>query len=51
VGGGGFFRTTPLRYRPQYSNPKPLEQTQNWIKLGGKVTSYPRGPSDIALKR
>ncbi|MCR5944284.1 hypothetical protein FG152_26485, partial [Ochrobactrum sp. XJ1] len=25
------------RYRPKYSNPKPLERTQNWIKLGGKV--------------
>ncbi|MFK3968887.1 patatin-like phospholipase family protein, partial [Ensifer adhaerens] len=30
-------RTATRRYRPQYSNPKPLEQTQNWIKLGGKV--------------
>ncbi|SDF58793.1 hypothetical protein SAMN05421750_1171, partial [Agrobacterium pusense] len=32
-------RTTPRRYRPEYSNPKPLERTQNWIKLGGKVTA------------
>ncbi|MBA8801689.1 hypothetical protein FHW77_005446, partial [Agrobacterium sp. RC10-4-1] len=32
-------RTTPRRYRPEYSNPKPLERTQNWIKLGGKVKS------------
>lgn len=21
------------RYRPEYSNPKPPEQTQNWIKI------------------
>ncbi|MGV1918192.1 hypothetical protein ACQZ5M_20910, partial [Rhizobium sp. 22-785-1] len=34
-----WLRTTPRRYRPEYSNPKPLERTQNWIKLGGKVTS------------
>ncbi|MBP2614649.1 hypothetical protein ACI2J5_15525, partial [Agrobacterium pusense] len=34
-------RTTPRRYRPEYSNPKPLERTQNWIKLGGKVTWVP----------
>ncbi|KQX45478.1 hypothetical protein ASE29_34770, partial [Ensifer sp. Root74] len=32
-----WLRTATRRYRPQYSNPKPLEQTQNWIKLGGKV--------------
>ncbi|MBS3652395.1 M20/M25/M40 family metallo-hydrolase, partial [Pseudaminobacter sp. 19-2017] len=24
-------------YRPIYRNQKPLERTQNWIKLGGKV--------------
>ncbi|MGO6891469.1 hypothetical protein ACCS89_35305, partial [Rhizobium johnstonii] len=26
------------RYRTNNSNQKPLERTQNWIKLGGKVT-------------
>ncbi|MFB0692154.1 hypothetical protein ACA106_16690, partial [Agrobacterium pusense] len=35
-----WLRTTPRRYRPEYSNPKPLERTQNWIKLGGKVTFF-----------
>ena len=29
--------TKTRRYRPEYSNPKPLERTQNWIKLEGKV--------------
>ncbi|MBB2755187.1 UNVERIFIED_ORG: hypothetical protein GGI57_005929, partial [Rhizobium aethiopicum] len=32
-------RTATRRYRRKYSNPKPSERTQNWIKLGGKVTS------------
>ncbi|MGO7807887.1 hypothetical protein ACC694_37120, partial [Rhizobium ruizarguesonis] len=27
------------RYRTNNSNQKPLERTQNWIKLGGKVTA------------
>ncbi|PCK83129.1 hypothetical protein CPT32_31175, partial [Rhizobium sophoriradicis] len=26
------------RYRTNNSNQKPLERTQNWIKLGGKVS-------------
>ena len=30
--------TATRRYRPKYSNPKPLERTQSWIKLGGEVT-------------
>ncbi|MCO5960218.1 hypothetical protein NBH21_26025, partial [Rhizobium sp. S101] len=30
-------RTAPRRYRHKHNNPKPLERTQNWIKLGGKV--------------
>ncbi|MDL2403976.1 hypothetical protein PY649_34565, partial [Rhizobium mayense] len=33
-----WLRTATRRYRRKYSNPKPLERTQNWIKLGGKVT-------------
>ncbi|MDL2403906.1 hypothetical protein PY649_34165, partial [Rhizobium mayense] len=32
-----WLRTATRRYRRKYSNPKPLERTQNWIKLGGKV--------------
>ncbi|MBB4390788.1 hypothetical protein GGE61_007166, partial [Rhizobium leguminosarum] len=31
-------RTATRRYRTNNSNQKPLERTQNWIKLGGKVT-------------
>ncbi|MEI1247982.1 hypothetical protein V8P77_08085, partial [Rhizobium sp. 1AS14I] len=30
--------TRRYRYHPKYRNQKPLERTQNWIKLGGKVT-------------
>ncbi|NRP75849.1 hypothetical protein ILFOPFJJ_06772 [Ensifer psoraleae] len=33
------------------SNPKPLERTQNWIKLGGKVKIYGRLKSLIVLQR
>jgi putative transposase len=33
-----WLRTATRRHGPKYSNPKPLERTQNWIKLGGKVT-------------
>ncbi|WP_234820332.1 MULTISPECIES: IS3 family transposase [Sinorhizobium] len=33
-----WLRTATRRYRRNCSNPKPLERTQNWIKLGGKVT-------------
>ncbi|RVG83043.1 hypothetical protein CN218_34310, partial [Sinorhizobium meliloti] len=32
-------RTATRRYRRKYSNPKPLARTQNWLKLGGEVTS------------
>jgi hypothetical protein len=33
-----WLRTATRRYRPNNSNQKPLERTQNWIKLGVKVT-------------
>ena len=35
-----WLRTATRRYRPEYSNPEPLERTQNWIKLGGNVTYF-----------
>ncbi|MGZ2441981.1 hypothetical protein ACVI55_004417 [Sinorhizobium medicae] len=35
-----WLRTASRRYRPEYSNPKPLERTENWIKLGGKVRTF-----------
>lgn len=30
----------PAATGPEYSNPKPLERTQNWIKLGGNVIHH-----------
>ncbi|WP_165418984.1 hypothetical protein [Rhizobium leguminosarum] len=33
----GQLRTATSRYQTNNSNQKPLERTQNWIKLGGKV--------------
>ncbi|MGO7572908.1 hypothetical protein ACC699_36105, partial [Rhizobium ruizarguesonis] len=32
-----WLRTATRRYRTNNSNQKPLERTQDWIKLGGKV--------------
>ncbi|MDL2403915.1 hypothetical protein PY649_34210, partial [Rhizobium mayense] len=46
-----WLRTATRRYRRKYSNPKPLERTQNWIKLGGKVTSSVIGLGDAVLPR
>ncbi|MGO6784299.1 hypothetical protein ACC699_36820, partial [Rhizobium ruizarguesonis] len=37
------------RYRTNNSNQKPLERTQNWIKLGGKVNLYPQKSSNDRL--
>ncbi|MGO6888570.1 hypothetical protein ACCS89_20360, partial [Rhizobium johnstonii] len=38
------------RYRTNNSNQKPLERTQNWIKLGGKVRRHAQD-SGISPKR
>ncbi|MGO8535016.1 hypothetical protein ACC756_32415, partial [Rhizobium ruizarguesonis] len=37
------------RYRTNNSNQKPLERTQDWIKLGGKVNSSPNACHAIAI--
>ncbi|KKZ84475.1 hypothetical protein CO674_34840 [Rhizobium hidalgonense] len=42
AGGPQLLRTATRRYRRKYSNPKPSERTQNWIRLGGKVSGLPR---------
>lgn len=37
-----WLRTASRRYRPEYSNPKPLERTENWIKLGARSERFGR---------
>lgn len=43
--------TAICRYRPQYSNPKPLERTQNWLKVRAKQMVVQRNSSLTAKPR
>ncbi len=46
-----WLRTATRRDRPKYSNQKPLERTQNWIKLGGKVRGMPHHSKEVGRVR